>query len=110
MGDSGLGTAYNRIDLEAFGPTVFRGRKKKRLDPGDFVSVRDGFTSIDICHSKCSGKLIAIMSETWELPQETWETASLKTQLGGVPIKHDLHCIICDMNDPEWIYEPKKDY
>ena len=80
-------------------------RRKKRLDPGDFVAIRDGFHIVDICHGHHAGKLIAIISEAYELPQETWETCSLKIQEGGVPIEHDLHCIICDGENPDWIYE-----
>lgn len=80
-------------------------RRKKRLDPGDFVALKDGFHTVDICHFKCAGKLKAILSETLEEPQETWETSSLPIQRGGIPIDNDLHCIICDGENPDWIYE-----
>lgn len=98
-------------------------RKKKRLDPGDFVAIKEGFHTVDICHHKCAGKLIAIMSEAFELPQETWERSSLPLQKNGIPIKYnltgrqvaafdegaafmipELHCVICDGENPDWIY------
>lgn len=105
---AGNSPAWRPLDNDGFGPTIFRGRRKKRLDPGDFCAVKDGFHIVDICHTQCYGKLVAIMSEAFELPQETWEKHSLKDQVGGVPIKHDLHCIICDSEKPGWEYEEKK--
>ena len=84
----------------------FFGRRKKRLDAGDFVAIKDGFTTVDICHFKCAGRLIAAMAYVYDLPGEVWTTASLKTQLGGVPIKEELRCNVCPVG---WEYEEKKD-
>lgn len=105
---------WNKLDMEIIEDTSlaegkrlrYRSfRRKKRLDPADFVAIKEGFHTVDICHFKCAGKLIAIMSEAFELPQETWERSSLKIQVGGQPIREDLHCIICDGENPDWIYE-----
>lgn len=108
---SASGTSANSwraLDLEALGPNRFRGRKKKKQDPGDYVEVVDGLVAIDICHHKCFGKLVGILAFSWDVPAETWTARSLKLQQGGIPLKHDLHCIICDSEEPDWIYEPKK--
>ncbi len=90
------------------GKNSFFGKRKKKLDPSDFVEVVDNGHAIDICHQACFGKLSALLSFAWDVPVETWTARSLKLQLGGVPIKHDLHCTICDSEKPEWIYEHPK--
>ena len=106
----GLSSFHHRIDLEAFGPSRFFGRRKKRLDPADFVEVCDGFTAVDVCHYSCAKQLISILSLSWDLPKEVWDTRSIRiVQSGGVPLKLDLHCVICDSEKPGWEYEPKKD-
>ena len=84
----------------------FFGRRKKRLDSADFVAIKDGFNTVDICHFKCAGKLIAAMAYVYDLPEEVYSTFSLKTQLGGVPIKEELRCNVCPVG---WEYEEKKD-
>lgn len=80
-----------------------KGPRRPPKDISDYVSIHDGSHSVDICHAKCSGKLIGILSYAWDLPQDHWSTRSLKThQTGGVPIKHDLHCLVCkEFNDDE---------
>lgn len=99
-----MGEAWRTLTGEHIKGRGFFGKRKKRLDPADFVAIKDGFTTIDICHSKCAGQMISILSVAWDLPQEIWSTSSLKIQLGGIPIVHDLHCVIC----PEgWQYEQK---
>ncbi len=101
----GPSSYHCRIDLESFGQASFFGRRKKKLDPADFVSIREGFREVDICHSKCASFLLALVSEETGEPVETWTCSSLKLQLGGIPIKHELRCRVCPIG---WDLEEKK--
>lgn len=103
-----VGQSWRTLELGTLSNGHFFGRRKKKLDPRDFVEIIDGFHAVDLCHDKCAGKLIGILACAWELPAETWTARSLKLQQGGVPIQHDLHCVICDSDEPEWMLEPKK--
>lgn len=106
----GPSSYHNPLDLEAFGPSFFRGKRRKKLYPGDFVQVLDANTIVDICHTCCAPQLISILAASWDMPQAQWTTRSLKVLDGaGVPIKHDLHCVVCDANKPGWEYESKQD-
>jgi len=103
-----MSDSWRMISSEMMTGSGFFGRRKKKLDPLDFVAIKEGFHTLDICHWKCSGRLMGLMSIVHDKPQEVWSVTSLKHQNGGVPIKNELHCVVCDNEDPDWIYEPVK--
>ena len=98
--------SWQRLDLERIDDTVlaegkkvrygsFRKFQKKRAE--DYNQIRVDKTDVSIACSKHTKPLIAIISETMELPVELFEVHSLKVRQTGslVPIAHDLECVMC---------------
>lgn len=103
-----MSQSWRSLSTEHLGQPKMYRRRFKKLDPGDFVEVLQDGLAIEICHFKCFGKVKGFLAFAENAPAERWTARSLKLQQGGIPLRYELDCMICNWEDKDWKYvQPK---
>ena len=101
---------WQRLDLECISDTAlgegkkvrygFFGKRKPKL-PVDYNAIRLDKKDVDVACSKHTSTVKALLSEAMGIPEEFFEVHSYKLLQSGtlVPLKHELHCDMCEATE-----------